>query len=235
MIYDTLAYYYDLLAADEAASDRWVEWVESYHPQKKFLELACGTGEITKRLAKHHDVSALDLSGQMVAIAARKDTDMVIDFSCGDMRDLSEYGLYDAIGCFCDSFNYLLTEEDVEIFFQQVADHLNQGGLFFFDTHSLDRLEEFEEEYTETGTFEDGTQVQWVIASEDDFIFQDFAFYFDKQTQCEHHLQKVYDPGLLENMLLKHFEIVDISTDWDTRGIAPGEKYFFVCRKKEAG
>lgn len=232
MIYNTLAHYYDLLVGDDQAADRWVEWVENYSPGPDFLELACGSGEITLRLSEKHHVSAMDLSQQMVEEASRKDTKLNIDFSVGDMRDLRAYGMYDAIGCFCDSFNYLLDISVVKKFFQEVAGHLNPGGLFFFDSHSTDRLEEFAEDYEETGTFEDGTGLQWIIAAEQDYLFQDFAFYFEDKTIQEHHMQRVYTPDAIMEALDPWFDIISVTTDFDLEGIAPGEKYFFVCRLK---
>ena len=30
----------------------------------------------------------------------------------------------------------------------------------------------------------------------------------------------------------KYFDILKVTTDFDIEGIAPGEKYFYVCRKK---
>ena len=103
--------------------------------------------------------------------------------------------------------------------------------MFFFDTHSLDRLVEFEEEFNETGCFED-CQYQWSILSEDDYIYQDFAFYLDDgKIVQEHHIQRVYTPEWLETELKKYFEILKVTTDFDLEGIQEGEKYFYVCRR----
>lgn len=233
MIYSTLAGYYDQLVGDEESIDRWVDWIESWNPGKEFLELACGSGSITHKLAKNHHVSAMDLSQDMIDEASRKDTDLEIAFSVGDMKDLSAYGTYDAIGCFCDSFNYILAYEQVQKFFRQVAEHLVPGGLFLFDTHAVDRLDEFEEDYVELGTFEDGTKLQWTIAAEEDYIFQDFAFYFPDRTVQEPHMQKVYAPDALMEALDPCFEILSVRTDFEQEGITPGEKYFFACKRRE--
>ena len=116
--------------------------------------------------------------------------------------------------------------------FKEVSDHLKDQGYFFFDTHSLDRLEEFEDEFNETGSFED-CDYQWSIMSEDDLIYQDFAFYFQEgHIVQEHHIQRVYDPVWLEKELSKHFNILSVKTDFDLEGIQEGEKYFYICQKK---
>lgn len=233
MIYKTLANYYDALVKDEQATKQWVNWIESFSTPSKCLELACGSGEVTELLASHHyDMSALDLSEEMVERAKEKNVEKNIQFYCQDMRDLNNFSCFKIILCLCDSFNYLLSKEDVKQFFKSVYDHLEEDGLFFFDSHAWDRLEEFQEEFNETGQFEDGCQYQWSIMSEDDYVYQDFAFYFGGQVIQEHHIQRVYDNDWLVENLNVYFEIENVCTDFDQEGICPGEKYFYVCRKK---
>jgi SAM-dependent methyltransferase len=231
-MYSTLADYYDALVGDDEAVQEWVSWIDTFAPKGSFLELACGSGEITLQLAKTRKVEALDLSQNMVDHARSKDAEGRIAFHCCNMLDLSGFGTYDAVGCFCDSINYLLEDSQMETFFKECADHLKPGGILLFDTHSLDRIEEFEEGYDEAGQFEDGTQVQWLISSENDLIYQDFTFYFEDEVLIEHHLQRVYTPKQLEKWIEPYFTTLSIKTDFDTEGIAPGEKYFYALQKK---
>lgn len=232
MIYNTLATYYDDLVKDDEATKAWIDWIGRFQKPCSMLELACGSGEITQQL--HHlgyKMTALDLSQQMIDKARNKDE--AIEFHCQDMKDLLNFKSYDSIACLCDSFNYILSKEEVASFFEEVSKHLKEGGLFFFDTHSLDRLDEFKEEWNETGTFEDGLHYQWSITSEDDWVYQDFAFYLaNGQVVQEHHLQRVYDPKWLEQAFSPYFSIVDVCTDFELPGIQLGEKYFYVLKKE---
>ncbi len=232
--YETLGHYYDALVRDEQASQDWVDWIESFGPKEDFLELACGSGEITERLALNHKVTALDLSAAMLEEARKKDIARQVHFLHQDMRDLSNLGSFDAIGCFCDSFNYLIEEQEVRDFFREVHDHLKSGGLFLFDSHGLARLDEFAQDYEETGTFEDGTQVQWIISASEDLIYQDFAFYLPDRTVAEHHLQRVYAPKKLQEWLEEAgFEVIDVRGDFGWEPMETCEKYFFACQKKD--
>ena len=232
-MYDTLASYYDALVKDEEATRDWVHWIEKYQKPCTFLELACGSGEITQSLAEDgYTMTALDLSEAMICQAKRKDTEQKIQFLVQDMRNLSSLPVFDAIACLCDSFNYILSSEEVGAFFQEVYTHLKPEGLFFFDTHSLDRLEEFQEEFNETGHIDD-IDYQWSITSEEEIIYQDFAFYLaDGQVIQEHHMKRVYDPLFLKEALEPWFTIEHITTDFVNEGIQSGEKYFYVCRRK---
>ncbi len=235
----TLSHYYDALVGDLEAATKWVKWVEDYHPGPKFLELACGSGTITSLLARNHEVKALDLSASMLEEAKARDQGQLISFVQGDMRNLEGFGQYDAIGCFCDSFNYLITAEEVESFFQSVANHLVEGGYFFFDSHGSDRLNEFKADhddygYEEEGLFQDGTQVEWRIRSEDDFIIQDFAFYLPNQpVVLEHHVQRVYSLDFLQHALKRAgFQILEILGDFGEEPLETCEKYFIACQKR---
>lgn len=81
MIYKTLANYYDALVKDEQATKQWVNWIESFSTPSKCLELACGSGEITALLASHHyDMSALDLSEEMVNRAKKRMLKRIFSF-----------------------------------------------------------------------------------------------------------------------------------------------------------
>lgn len=233
MIYETLASYYDALVKDEEATQAWVDWIQSYQKPCTMLELACGSGEITHHLSQEgFMMTALDLSEEMVKQAQSKDKEKKIHFLAQDMRNLSSLGTFDSIVCLCDSFNYILDKDEVQSFFKEVHDHLCPQGTFFFDTHSLDRLEEFQEEFNETGHIEE-IDYQWSITSEDDLIYQDFAFYQeDGQILQEHHMQRVYEPSFLKETLEPYFTIESIKTDFVQEGIRSGEKYFYVCRRK---
>ncbi len=231
--YEFLGSRYDDLVGDPDATQEWVDWIEENQPGPRFLELGCGSGEITRSLAENHQVDGLDLSRAMLDAARKKDPDGTVNWIEGDMRDLSGLGQYDAIGCFCDSFNYLIEDQEVRDFFDTVASHLVEGGLFLFDSHGPSRLEEFADDYEEAGTFEDGTQVQWMISVNEEELYQDFAFYLpDGRTIEEHHLQRVYPIEQLKTWLEKNFEVESIMGDFGEESLETCEKVFFVCRKK---
>ena len=56
------------------------------------------------------------------------------------MSELEGFGEFDLIGIFCDSLNYLQTEKEILQTFDRVYAHLNQGGLFLFDVHSINKM-----------------------------------------------------------------------------------------------
>ncbi|MED3561904.1 class I SAM-dependent methyltransferase [Bacillus xiapuensis] len=147
MSYEQFAYLYDELMKD-APYDEWVQFVKDRlkeYPEKniRFLDLACGTGELSIRFAKEgFDITGVDLSEDMLSVAQSKAVEegISIPFYQQDMTKLEGLGQFDCIGIFCDSLNYLKIEQDVIQTFLAVHQHLKPGGLFIFDVHSLHKI-----------------------------------------------------------------------------------------------
>ncbi len=227
-MYNELAKYYDVLVKDDQATQMWVDFFNRHQKGETVLELASGTGEITLVLAKDYRVDASDLSDSMLSVIKDKDVDnLVLSYNILDMVNFKVDKGYDNIICFCDSINYVLNLNDLEIMFNNVYASLNKNGVFMFDMHTLDRLDEFNEDYIETGHILN-TDYQWSIVKDDDYILQHFAFYQDDGIKQEHHIQRVYDPSKIINLLEKVGFKVKVFTDFDIEGISVGEKIFIV-------
>ncbi|MEG2685386.1 MAG: class I SAM-dependent methyltransferase, partial [Erysipelotrichaceae bacterium] len=138
---------------------------------------------------------------------------------------------YDNIICFCDSINYLETENEVEQMFKSVYKHLNKHGVFMFDIHSIDRLDEFKDEFFEEGLI--GTNsYEWSITTMDDSLYHQFVFYNeDGIPTVENQIQRVYDIKFIEDVLVECGFSYKTYTDFDKKGIVAGEKYFYVATK----
>ena len=113
--YAGFAEVYDEIMAD-APYDLWLEYIESIWSTHGFmpvsvLDLACGTGNMSWRLARNgYLVTGLDRSEQMLEIARQKakDEGLYIRFIKGNMEDFILERQLDAAVCLFDSLNYLL-------------------------------------------------------------------------------------------------------------------------------
>jgi SAM-dependent methyltransferase len=154
--YAGFAEVYDEIMAD-APYDLWLEYIESIWSTHGFmpvsvLDLACGTGNMSWRLARNgYLVTGLDRSEQMLEIARQKakDEGLYIRFIKGNMEDFILERQLDAAVCLFDSLNYLLEPSDVRSCFKSVFNALNPGGCFMFDVNTRLRL----------STVPDGTMV----------------------------------------------------------------------------
>ena len=103
------------------------------------LELGCGTGSMTQRLAQvGYDMIGADLSADMLDIAMEKREASGLDilYLLQDMREFELYGTVRAVVSICDSMNYMLEEEDLLNVCKLVNNYLDPGGMFIFDLNT---------------------------------------------------------------------------------------------------
>ena len=148
MAYEYLARCYDQFTED-VDYGRWADYVEKHFARSKLpirtvLDLACGTGSLTRLLAQRgYEMIGADLSEEMLAQAAEKcrgvgDPEPI--FLHQAMEDLDLYGTIDACVCCLDSINYVTRSGKLARAFQRVHTFLMPGGLFLFDINTPDKL-----------------------------------------------------------------------------------------------
>ena len=121
--YDFLAGCYDELTYDVDYS-AWADYVEKHFrrrplPGKTVLDLACGTGSLTRELAERgYEMIGVDQSPEMLDL----------------------YGTIDACVCCLDSVNYVTSPQKLQKAFQRVHLFLMPGGLFLFDVNTPEKL-----------------------------------------------------------------------------------------------
>lgn len=77
MSYENFAVLYDELMRD-VPYDQWIDYVKKQKESfgisgNKYLDLACGTGEVALRMAKEgFSVTGVDLSAEMLTVAKEK-------------------------------------------------------------------------------------------------------------------------------------------------------------------
>lgn len=207
--YEILASYYDELLGNEEGYQVWLPYIQKING-KSILEVASGSGVFAKILQKEgYDITASDISEKMKS-AARKNG-FVGEYLTLDMRYFDLNKKFDLILCICDSFNYL-EEEEIEYFFTCARKHLNPNGKLLFDMHHHKRLNEFENEYIEEGSLQDGTQYQWTILSDKKnmTVHENFVFYTMDGLLKESHQQKIYSPEFISTIAKKY----DIDIEW---------------------
>ena len=139
--YDLLAPHYDAVTGDPA----WVaalihDIIERRHGRAAtLLDLACGTGGITALLAGAYQVSGLDISPGMLAIARGKLPSRT-QLHLADMTSFRLEARFDVIVCAYQGLNHLLSLAAWRRGFDRAYEHLTPGGLFVFDITTLSHL-----------------------------------------------------------------------------------------------
>ena len=98
------------------------------------LELGCGAGRIAIPLGQQGiDITGLDTSAGMLALARRKAADLPIHWIEADARDFHLPTRFRLIYMAGGSFHRMLHRADQEALLARVRDHLQAQGVFAFD------------------------------------------------------------------------------------------------------
>lgn len=156
--------------------------IEVYKQQAAFvgspiLELACGTGRVTIKLAKAgYKITGIDISMDMLKILEDRLSDLEpkvrekINLVHGDISSLSLKEEYQMIILPATTICLLDKKEMLEGLFEGVYNHLVSGGRFVFDFRVLDETYNYEDKdnnIVRTFTFEDNpNQKEFVLMQE---------------------------------------------------------------------
>ncbi len=138
--YERFAAFYDVVMDDPGPRAARVNAaVDRYRPDAtSLLELGCGTGSILARLETDAQLTGLDRSPEMLAIASRKVPGARLVE--GDMSAFDLGRRFDVVACVFDSVNHLLDVGSWASLFACVHAHLADGGLFVLDVNTVGEL-----------------------------------------------------------------------------------------------
>ena len=247
--YDFLAGCYDALTYDVRYT-AWADYIEKHFrkkglPGNTVLDLACGTGSLTRELAlRGYEMIGVDLSPEMLSEAADKNRDVdgiAPIFLCQPMEKLDLYGTIDACVCCLDSVNYVTDPHKLQRAFERVHLFLMPGGLFLFDINTVEKLEGLDGQ-----VFLDETEDAYCVwraeysrRSRVCSYFMDI-FRLDEETGQwdrgeELHRERAYTiPELTEFLEQAGFQDVKVYGNLKMRPPVAGEdRVFFVARKDQ--
>lgn len=205
-------------------------------PGDDILDLACGTGSITKQLAdKGYRMTGLDLSKEMLTFAVNKSPEST--FLAGDMTSFDFNEAFDGCVCCLDSINHLTDIDDWKRCFDCVAKSLRKDGLFIFDVNTVYKHQNIlgdnafifdEEDYFLAWDNEllDGNTVQIYL----DFFIKAGEHY----ERCSESFQELApESSVITDLLKNQFDIIGI---YDDLTLLPektdSERLYFVCKRK---
>lgn len=142
--YTSFAYVYDTLM-DNVPYGEWARHIreklcEHGVTDGIVLDLGCGTGTMTERLAGYgYDMIGVDNSEEMLELAMEKKTESGYDilYLLQDMRGFELYGTVRAVVSVCDSVNYITEPDELEEVFRLVNNYLDPKGIFLFDFNTV--------------------------------------------------------------------------------------------------
>ncbi|AJD91588.1 methyltransferase [Jeotgalibacillus malaysiensis] len=247
MAYDQFAYVYDRLMSDVPYDD-WMSFLfhqKEQHQVKgmKLLDVGCGTGEWTVRAsAAGFETVGIDLSESMLSMAQQKamEAGQSIRFFQMDMSEAEDLGQFDLITIFCDSLNYLETEEAVQQTFKKMYNLLTADGIFMFDVHSVYKVNELFA--GQTYSYDDGEAAYIWNSFEGEYensAEHELTFFIKEEGNLysrfdEFHKQRTFHIDQYKAWLQEAgFTVNSVTADFkDTAPDELSERIFFTCTKR---
>lgn len=198
--YQSFAKVYDMFM-DDIDYDAWsiylIELLKEYGVNDGLvLELGCGTGNMTERLASAgYDMIGVDLSDDMLEAAQEKQQQSGLDilYLQQDMRRFELYGTVRAVVSVCDSLNYILEDEELLQVFCLVNNYLDPGGVFVFDLNTIYKYETLMGERTIAENREEAS-----------FIWDN---YYDSESMCNEYELAIFIPEGKDGLYRKYEEV----------------------------
>lgn len=246
MAYGEFAKIYDELINEDINYDEMVERIleicNLYNVElNDYLDIACGTGNVTIRIAKYFkNIYGVDLSEDMLREAFDKFKEARIKgkIICQDMTELSLNKEFDLITSVLDSTNYITNLNDLQNYFNGVYTHLKSNGLFIFDINSYYKLSEILGKNIYTYSEED-VFYTWENVFEDSLLSMFLTFFVKKgdlyERFEEEHLERAYTEKELEQELKKaNLEVIAKFDGYTENYVqANTERIVYVIRKKQ--
>ncbi len=169
--YSSFSKVYDLFM-DNVPYEEWCEYITGLLQEYGIgeglvLDLGCGTGKLTRLLAKAgYDMIGVDNAEEMLEIAREAEYDNGTEgedlagnilYLLQDMRSFELYGTVRAVVSICDSINYILEEDDLREVFRLVNNYLDPAGIFIFDLNTIYKYRELLGETTISESREEGS------------------------------------------------------------------------------
>ncbi len=201
------------------------------------LEMACGTGGLTEKLARDYKIHAFDLSDDMLSVCENKIRSKNLKLFKQNMVGFSAPASYDAIFSVGDSLNYVTDEKDFEAAIKSSYDHLKDGGIFIFDLNT-----EYKFKNIPPVTVDEVEDVLYLwenIYDEEEKLNTYGVNFFrnikdnDYKRFYEEHLERAYDLSFVKNLLEKTgFKDIEVYDDYEFKEVRDEtSRYTFITRR----
>lgn len=241
-MYSKTADFYDICMREDYDYDEWTAFIIGNISTNhiKGVDLGCGTGNITYRLARSgKNVVGVDSSPEMLTVAQQRSFSGRRPMFCmGNAICFTPIGKVSFVTAVCDVVNYMSFAE-VEKLIKKVGSYLEDNGEFIFDITSIKRLEEIEKEgvfYTDTNKY---TRL-WIVEGKNDCTVMNLTYFVPEGKELfrrfdEKHILYKHDHKKLNDLLEKNGFSVTFYGDIQGSELKGNEDriYFKAVKKKK--
>jgi SAM-dependent methyltransferase len=236
-IYTGFAPFYDRIMGDRSEEVGRIRSYLSRHlpDARSLLELGCGTGALLSGLAGDLDVTGIDQSPQMLAVAQA--TVPGAHLVRGDMTAFTLAARFDVVICMFDTLNHVPSFDGWLSLFSCVHEHLAPGGLFIFDVNTAGRLRRLDGAPPFVDEF-DGNVVIMTVRSAHRGLSLWETKIFDRQHDDLYrlHHERIYELGvpltLIRAALAGRFELLEEASLDGSLVSDESDRVFFAYRHR---
>jgi SAM-dependent methyltransferase len=238
MNYAKFAAFYDEIMGDRTPDiDQVRQFIGKHQPTAtSLLELGCGTGALLAGLSASLDVTGVDQSAEMLAIAAQSVPKATLITS--DMTKFKLDARFDVVICMFDTLNHLPEFASWLELFDRVHEHLSKDGLFIFDVNTTGRLHGLSRATPYVQDFGDHALIMNITPAHGNVVLWEtkiFERLGDDDLYRLHH-ERIYELGVpldtIREALSLHFEVLE-ETDFEDGPVSDdSDRIYFACRHK---
>ena len=209
--------------------------------RKSILDLGCGTGLICDAYAaRGYDVTGVDPSEAMLAVACRKPFGASIEWMCSTAQDYCSEKRFDLIIMTGHAFQVLLEDDEIAAALTVMRQHLKPDGRAVFESRNpaIDWAKEWAGERTLEHSGEKVRLTNPVTASIGDRVFFESRFDFpDEFLVSKSELRFLRRQGIEERLAAAGLIVESIFGDWDETPFDPqiSKEMIFVARTANGG
>ena len=237
--YADFARFYDQVMGDRTpVIERIRGYVRRYLPDAgTLLELGCGTGAVLAGLADGLQVTGIDLSPKMLAVA--KAHLPGVHLVQADIAEFSLGTTFDVVICVFDTLNHLPTFDAWLAMFRQVDAHLAEGGLFVFDVNTVGRLSRLAAAPAHVEDFGPHTLIMDVMTSRAGVFPWDVRIFERvKDDEFRLHHERIGELGIplarIHEALTPRFELLEATNTEGRPANDESDRAYFVYRHRTA-
>jgi SAM-dependent methyltransferase len=235
--YAGFALFYDRIMGDRAEEiERVQAYVRRHRPAAaSLLELGCGTGALLAGFTPALEVTGLDRSAEMLAIAA--DRVPGARLLRGDMTAFRLPDRFDVVICMFDTLNHLPGFDSWLALFDRADEHLSDGGLFIFDVNTAGRLRRLEGAPPYLDEFDGNLVLMTVRAARGDLsLWETRIFEHQRDDVYRLHHERIYELGVpllqIHAALADRFELLEQESLDGSPVSDESDRVFFAFRRR---
>ncbi|TGJ99623.1 class I SAM-dependent methyltransferase [Leptospira semungkisensis] len=245
-LYSELAEYYFDIEKNTRKFELETQFIDRLfrkHRVRNILDMGCGTGEhVTHFQGLGYKSRGVDSSSRMIEVAQKRYSHC--KFEVGAMQNYKSKEKWDAIISLFGSFNYLLSNEEVESALKNLEQNLKPAGIAVLEVWNAEPLRKIKRKAigpvsqikTKAATIQRNRGFRLVRADQSTVVEVNYIYNMNSKEIKDKHLMRAYFLTEFQRMLAKHrMEILHVYSNYsEIKFKSNAGRMILVLKKKSS-